>query len=546
MFTLGVKTYVVIFQNKQIEVEAVAYSESQLDKSNTEWFEHNTACNSLKRLEIKNGHIRGITPSALTFDYPITAIVGENGSGKSTWLSLVACAFHNDTKYFPQNRKRKSAKRPRNYYTYGDFFTFSPDESGIAGVEIIAEYLSSSGIQKDVRRKKPSGKWNDFVRRPKRAVAYLGINRIVPPSESNPHRSYKRSFTDVTLTQEQTDQLRSSMSSILGKNYSDIELSSHSIYQLFKANRNGLHYSGFNMGTGENAVLCLLLEIINAGKGALIVVDEIELGLHVQAQINLVDELKKLCKKFQCQIICSTHSKSILEHLPPKARRFIKQTDSGISIIPEITPEYAFGKLSGGNSGEFDVFVEDTVGKAFLSSILPLSIRERINIFAIGSDQAILKHMAVHYREHKYNYISFMDGDKRNQTADAIKKISTELETRLDHDEDLFKEMMDERLKYLPGTTWPERVLVENAQHAEDFSYLLQEWGASLSDISMYLEQAITAGKHNEFYSLGQKLHLTPEIVRANIMHFYKQTNQSEIDAIIDSIYKLLLIAESV
>lgn len=330
------------------------------------------------------------------------------------------------------------------------------------------------------------------------------------------------------------------MSVILGKNYSEIELSAHSIYQLFKANRGDLHYSGFNMGAGENAVLCLLLEILNAGNGALIVVDEIELGLHVQAQIKLVEELKSLCKKYKCQIVCSTHSKYVLEHLPPEARRYIKQTSSGINIIPDISPEYAFGKLSGINSGELDIFVEDEVGKAFLSSILPHSVRERVNIMAIGSDQAIIKHMAVHYRERKYNFISFMDGDKRTQTASAIRKIKTELETRLDHEQQEFDQMMQARLKYLPGTEWPERVLIENAQNAENLTYLLQEWEVSEADLTTYLERAIVAGKHNEFFSLSQDLQLPLEAVRRNAMRFFKQTHQTEIEEVISSICELL------
>ena len=516
------------------------YNASQLDKTNKNWFANNQSCNSLKRLIVEKGNIRGITPSELTFDYPITAIVGPNGSGKSTLLSLVACAFHNDTNYFPQNRKRKDVKKPRPYYTYGDFFTFSPDESGIAGIEIIAEYLTVNGLQRDVRRKKPSGKWNDFNRRPKRAVAYLGINRIVPPSESNPHKSYKRSFTSTALPQDKAEQLRSSMSAILGKTYSEIELSSHGIYQLFKAGRGELHYSGFNMGAGENAVLCLLLEILNAGKGALIVVDEIELGLHVQAQIKLVEELKKLCKKYTCQIICSTHSKYVLEHLPPEARRFINQTRIGTSIIPCITPEYAFGKLSGSNSRELDVFVEDEVGEAFLSTLLPKDIRERINILTIGSDQAILKHMAVHYREGKYNFISFIDGDKRNNTAADIQKIKNALETNLDHTEDQFLKMMEDRLFYLPGTNWPEKELIDNAIAADDLSFIIQSWGVERPEIMNYLEQAKTAERHDEFFSLSQNLNLPIETVRTDLIRFFKQTNPNEAEKAIECIYKVL------
>lgn len=391
-----------------------------------------------------------------------------------------------------------------------------------------------------MRKKKPSGKWNDFVRRPKRAVAYLGINRIVPPSESNPHRSYKSSFSNEELSAVAAEQLRGSMSAILGKNYSEIELFSHDTYQLFKANRGELRYTGFNMGAGENAVLCFLLEILNAGNGALIVVDEIELGLHVQAQVKLIEELKKICQKYKCQIICSTHSQYVLEHLPPEARMYVKRNGAEMNIIPNISPEYAFGKLSGNNSGELDVFVEDEVGKAFLYSILPHTIRERVNIMPIGSDQAILKHMAVHYREHKYNYIAFMDGDKRTQSTSALHKIKNELEGRIDHTQEEFETMMRSRLHYLPGNTWPEKVLIDYVKSAADLSTLQQSWDIMDSDIVEYLEKASVAGKHNEFYSLSQDIHLPLEIVRSETMKFYKQNSNAEIETIISSISSLL------
>ena len=69
------------------------------------------------------------------------------------------------------------------------------------------------------------------------------------------------------------------------------------------------------MGAGENAVFSLLIELFSAGKNTLLVIDEIELGLHESAQKRLIQELKKLCLELHCQIICSTHSCTILDYL---------------------------------------------------------------------------------------------------------------------------------------------------------------------------------------------------------------------------------------
>lgn len=515
----------------------MGYTLSQIDKDNINWFEHDGTRNTLVKLTVSNGSIRSITPVELPFSYPITAIVGENGAGKSTVLALIACAFHNTSDFFPQNRVRANVKKPRQYYTYGDFFTFSPDEGGISGIEVCADYLTEDGTRRDVRRKKPSGKWTDFNRRPQRAVAYLGINRIVPPSESNPHRHYRRNFVGRDLSGSELQQLRESMSTILGRSYSSIELKGYKSYLLFEAQRNQLVYTGFNMGAGENAVLGLLFEILSAGEGALIVVDELELGLHTQAQVRLIEELKHLCKKYKCQIICSTHSKDILSRLPPAGRLFIKRSDNKTDVIPEISPEYAFGKLSGTSSNELRVFVEDEVGQAFLDNILPQSIRERIKIQTIGSDQAILKHMAVHYREGDLSFVSFLDGDKATQKEQAIDQVRRHLEGRVEED---FAPQMNVRLNYIPGEEWPESVLISDVLQADNLSVLETNWGTPGEEIQVAMEQALTAGKHNEFYSIHHSTCLPLEQIRTDIIRFYKSRHPEEVTAIIEIMQQLL------
>lgn len=294
------------------------------------------------------------------------------------------------------------------------------------------------------------------------------------------------------------------------------------------------------MGAGENAVLGLLLEILKAGSGALIVVDEIELGLHTQAQIRLIEELKKLCNKYKCQIVCSTHSKEILEQLPPEGRLFIKRADTQTDIIPRISPDYAFGKLSGYNSEEVKIFVEDEVAQSFLTNVLPKSIRERIVILAIGSDQAVLKHIAVHYREQDYLCLAFLDGDKRTQVDQAVRQIKANLENRINHSDEEFTELMKRRLKFIPGDSWPEKELIKAALEAEDLSLLAQSWESPVEDIKRALEEASVAEKHDEFFTLHNKMQLPIDQVRTDIIKFYKQMHNDIVSEIVATIRGLL------
>ena len=517
------------------------YKESRVDKNNRKWFSGDKSVNSLKTICVTNGHIRGVFPMSIDFQYPISAIVGENGSGKSTLLALIACAFHNTTDFCPQNRIRSGNRGIRNYYTYGDFFTFLPTEDGISEIQIQTSYLSMTGIKSDIRKKKPSGKWNDFNRRPQRAVSFLGINRIVPPSESNTHRHYSRLFTTTnSLTAEQIEELRSSITKILDRNYENIDLMEFGAYRLFSAQRNKTGYTGFNMGAGENAVLGLLLEVISAGRGALIVVDEIELGLHAKAQKRFIDELKLYCLKYHCQIVCSTHSKTILDSLPSDARFFIARKDRETDITSGVSSEYAFGQLSGVAGTELSVFVEDNVGKAVVQNTISYRLRERVNILPIGSDQAVLRHIAVHYREQDYSFIAFLDGDKRNEIDSAIRKIKNFLEDRLDHTEEEFMEMMRNRLKYLPGSIWPEKHLIEEALCQASYDYLCTQWGIDESEVVAALEIALNEGKHEEFFKLSRELQLDEEQILADVIRFYKTTHGEEIQTIEAAIQQCL------
>ena len=510
----------------------MSYALSQLDKDNFKWFSNDKSRNSLVGIKVTKGNIRGIFPFQIEFSYPISAFVGENGSGKSTMLALAACAFHN-TGEFRQFTRKKS------YFTYGDFFTFAPEEYGLKGIEIAYTIRQEEGDKKNNRWKKPSGKWNDFYTRKNRNVVYLGINRIVPPSESSAHRSYRKSFEAEEINEVILSQIKSMASRIFGKNYSALRIFIHNAYRLYLVERNDVSYSGFNMGAGENAVISILLELMCAGQGALLVIDEIELGLHAKAQSEFVKVLKEICKMNKCQIICSTHSDIVLEELPPQGRFFIQNKPNQTIITQEISVQYAFGKLAGQNSRELDVFVEDEVGKAIIGNMVPIHIRERVKLYVIGSDQAILKQMAARYREGKHNFIAFLDGDKRQNNTQQIVQIRNHLETRIEDDVN-FLNLVKQRLCYIPGDTWPELSIIQYIMRVKDKQELSTRWDIAVEEVTPYLEQSLTAGKHNEFFYLAELLSSDEVAVRNDCIKFFKLAYPDMCESVCNQLHYVL------
>ncbi|WP_408003341.1 AAA family ATPase [Pseudomonas fildesensis] len=78
--------------------KSMKYRDSKLDKELRQWFFNDYSKRLLRRIKITEGSIRGLNHLDVSFDYPITAFAGVNGSGKSTILALACCAYHNTKK----------------------------------------------------------------------------------------------------------------------------------------------------------------------------------------------------------------------------------------------------------------------------------------------------------------------------------------------------------------------------------------------------------------------------------------------------------------
>jgi energy-coupling factor transporter ATP-binding protein EcfA2 len=490
------------------------YRETSIDAKLRDWFTKDLTKRLLREIKLETGTLRGLTPFRLSIDFPILALSGKNGAGKSTLLALACCAYHNEASGY------RRPKRNLPYYTFSDFFIQHPNELSPQGI-VIRYKLAHDGWRKSEshpdgvgigtqrRSKKKGGKWNDYDKRINRNVVFLGIDRIVPHAERSPSRSYSRVFKEKP-PKGWEEKVRTAVGEILGKKYDDFRYLEHSKYSLPIVTVGKTVYSGFNMGAGENALFEIFSVLHDCGKGALLVIDEIELGLHAEAQRRFIKELKKTCHDLHAQVICTTHSREIFEQLPNDARCFVETVNGKTKILDAISSEYAFSKLSGVGSNELNIFVEDDVAKSLLIAALPAHHRTRISISVIGSSNCLARQLAAVYRrKDKNSVLAVFDGDQRTKEVQLVEHARNMAEiTRIDERGE-FNAWVKGKIGYLPGDAWPEAWLMEAGKKvAEDIATLV---GSDSDSVVEALTKGEKSGKHGELHGAGMELGLERE-----------------------------------
>ena len=290
----------------------------------------------------------------------------------------------------------------------------------------------------------------------------MGIDRIVPHSERSPSRSYSKSFKSINLKGWE-DKVKDAVGFILGKSYEEFRLLEYSKYSLPLVKSNGITYSGFNMGAGENALFEIFSTIYSCGEKSLIVIDEIELGLHSKAQRKFIKKLKEVCKDTGTQVICTTHSKDIFDSLPNEARIYIESVNKTTKTTVGISSDFAFSKMSGKNNIELEIFVEDKIAEFIILSLLSASTRSRIKITVIGSASAISRQMAASWIRNKdAEVIAIFDGDQKTKNTKNLNTANSMIEIGNDD----FKLWFNERVDFLPSNTWPEAFIIQKCKEA--------------------------------------------------------------------------------
>ena len=239
--------------------------------------------------EIHLRGIRGIDDLRVVLDYPVSVIAGGNASGKTTVLFAAACAY------------RVPGAGVRDFVPSTLFPDYRPGHGGRADEksEVIVEfdYATPDG-RRSMRWRRAKG-WNrSFLgrknaRQPERPVYLRTLSNLSNPSEVRGVLSMSRQTSPPHETPLTASQIEFAQQMLPFRYAEVVDLSSGNKNLLFAAQERGASYSELHMAAGERAILRLAQEIAQRN-GALVLIDEVEAGLHPWVQQLLMLQLQQL------------------------------------------------------------------------------------------------------------------------------------------------------------------------------------------------------------------------------------------------------------
>ncbi len=489
--------------------------------------------------EIRLDGIRGFKNLRVVFDYPVSVIAGGNTTGKSTVLFAAACAY------------KVPGAGVRDYVPSTLFPDYRPkfgERTDIREVVTIEfNYLTHEGPL-SMRWRRGKG-WNrSFLGRknasqPERDLYLRTLSNLSNPSEVRSVLNMSRLKSEPEETPLIAAQIEFAHQ-MLPFRYSEVvDISSGNKNLLFAAQESGAAYSELHMAAGERAILRLSQEITQL-KGALVLIDEVEAGLHPWVQQLLMLHLQQLALRNDLQIIVTSHSPVVLDSVPLNGKIFLDRDDvSGEVVVRPAYRDLIQNALYGRSNEMLKLLCEDEIAEGILEGVFDYLLpQERIQWEAVnigrdtGSSEFPQHAQALRKFGQIQDTVFILDGDQRG----------SEIEPRI---QEAAGRAVNVSILFLPGSESPESWIWNRLKNICP-NVLIDQLGIersvltnTMSQLDSIYDSASESPSEiakNKFRSLSEELRRDATEVCRIVARFEAEQEESDIQPLVNDLRGIL------
>ena len=480
--------------------------------------------------------IRGFNNLRVPFDYPVSVIAGGNTTGKSTVLFAAACGYKVPgagvkefvpSTLFPDYRPKLGRHQDMQQTVTMDFYYQTPEG------EASMRWRRAKGWNRSFFGRKNASQ-------PERPVYLRTLSNLRNPSEVRGVLSMSRLKSKPEETPLTAAQIEFAHQ-MLPFRYSEVvSLVSGNKNLLFAAQEGGAAYSELHMAAGERAILRLSQEITQL-KGALVLIDEVEAGLHPWVQQLLMLHLQQLALRNDLQIIVTSHSPVVLDSVPLNGRIFLDRDDaSGEVVVRPAYRDLIQNALYGRSSEMLKLLCEDDIAEGILEGIFDFLLpkegmnRETIRIGRdTGASQFPMHAETLRKFGQIQNTVFILDGDQRD--GEIALKI-----------QDAAKSTVS--ILFLPGSGAPESWVWDRLQYIPDSEIgRLGNTRVGLSNLMNQLDAIYSSASDspseiakNKFRSLSESLRREPSEICRIVACLEADQRESDIQPLADDLQGIL------
>lgn len=347
---------------------------------------------------------RAFSNTSIKFDFPVTALIGPNGGGKTTILGACALLYN--------------SIQPRQFFTRNKQLDRDMQNWSIS-YDVIDRVKSKNALIKRTASFSKEKWYRDTL---ERNILFFGVSRTLPAVE----RRELSKFTNKNVVFKENEinalniNIANQIKIVLGKDVSAFSLIKPDKYGnitlLAGKTSDGVSYSEFHFGAGESSIIKMIVGIENAPAQSLILIEEIENGLHPVATQRLVEYLIDAADRKHIQVIFTTHSEYAIAPLPTNA---VWAALDGNAIQGKLDIK-SLRTITGEINSKLVIYVEDEFAKMWVSSMLRSDTKiaiDAIEIYAMNGDATAVSTSKHHNADPstKTKSICIIDGDSKQQ-----------------------------------------------------------------------------------------------------------------------------------